>query len=65
MAGDIKQKFGTSNQGITITLASLAESDTHVAGRESTAVVVADPVLDHIVSGKIKVVDYMAANKCL
>lgn len=34
MAGDIKQKFGTSNQTLTISLASLANA----AGRESTAV---------------------------
>lgn len=33
---DIKQAFGTANQGITITLNSLASSGT--AGRESTAV---------------------------
>lgn len=34
MAGDIKQKFGTSNQTLTISLASLANA----AGRQSTAV---------------------------
>ena len=34
MAGDIKQKFGTSNQAITITVASL----TNGSARESTAV---------------------------
>jgi hypothetical protein len=36
MAGDLKAKYGTSNQTITITLASLAASPT--VGRESTAI---------------------------
>jgi hypothetical protein len=36
MAGDITAKFGTSNQALTITLASLAASAT--VGRASTAV---------------------------
>jgi hypothetical protein len=53
-AGDITTKYGTSTT-ITITLASLASSATWVAGRESTAVTIADPATDHIVSGKITV----------
>jgi hypothetical protein len=36
MAGDIKQKYGTGNQAITCTLASLADSA--LAGRASTAI---------------------------
>lgn len=36
MAGDLKSKYGTSNQAITITLASLAASAT--VGREGTAI---------------------------
>lgn len=36
MAGDLKNKYGTSNQTITVTLASLASSAT--AGREATVI---------------------------
>jgi hypothetical protein len=51
-AGDVTTKYGTPT-AIIITLASLPESDTMVVGRESTAVTVADPVLDHAIRGKI------------
>lgn len=51
-AGDVTTKYGTPT-AITITLASLATSADWTAGRESTAVSVADPVTDHIISGKV------------
>lgn len=52
-AGDITQKFGTPT-AITITLGSLASSSSHTVGRESTAIVAAEPEIDHLVSGKVK-----------
>ena len=51
-AGDVSTKYGTPT-AMTITLASLAESNTWVAGRESTAVTKGDPETDHLVSGSI------------
>lgn len=50
--GDITQREGAS-AALTITLASLAESATRVAGRESTAVASAEPAVDYLVGGKI------------
>jgi hypothetical protein len=50
---DIKSAYGTSNQTITVSLASLADSAT--AGRESTVIDNTSNVfLDALVTGKIK-----------
>jgi hypothetical protein len=51
-AGDIKLAYGSS-AALTITLASLAESATHVTGRESTAVANSSNYQDELVGGKI------------
>lgn len=53
-AGDISLSRGSS-AALTITLASLATSSTWIAGRESTAVTTADPTIDYLLGGKIRV----------
>lgn len=51
----LKQAFGTT-ANLTITLASLAESNTFIAGRQSTAVDnTVNLYLDYLLSGKITV----------
>lgn len=61
-SGDVTLKRGTS-VALTITLGSLASSSTRVAGRESTAVTPADPVIDHLVGGKVTVGTAPTVNK--
>ena len=51
-AGDLTLRHGAS-AAFTITLASLATSSTRVAGRESTAIAHAEPMVDALVGGKI------------
>lgn len=51
-AGDVTLKRGSSGT-MTITLASLAESNTRVAGRESDVITTAEPAIDYQVGGKI------------
>jgi hypothetical protein len=61
--GDITQKWALDSQ-LTITLASLATSSTHLVGRESTAYAIdgAQPVIDVLLSGKITVGTTPTAN---
>lgn len=53
-AGDVTLKRGSS-AALTISLASLASSATFVAGRESDAVTTAEPAIDYLLAGKVRV----------
>jgi hypothetical protein len=61
MAGDIKGKYGASNQTITVTVASLASSAT--AGRAGTAIDnTANAFLDALVFAHFSIPDAVPAN---